>query len=388
MMLIRDAFLLARTKLRARRIRLMVLLITMSVLFAGLVFIANVASGVITSVHSFSKEGYGNSYYVAAHPTTYLPYGNTALIDQVKPKQEVLIAQKKALAKKLDITYDPKTDSDLYYIDQQVGPNPTDTQPMLGTSALAIEALRQENASIPGIRFEDFAKRAKQAGALNVYRMTGNGFGFGQGSSTGTLNVLLGGKEDYSGRNNNTGPPTGIGSIQTLGWNQMSDELMRPFLLSGQTTALGKDGGVPVVAPFSAAEQILGMSKLPATATTQEKLDRLVAVRTQIAGKTAQLCYRNTDSAELLQKALQQKSEIEANKKNADYTAPHLQYNRQRLVLAHQRVYSRLHPGLGPKWRHRRPANLQPKLRCQIQYARPGAGLHQSQYLQHGHTTD
>ncbi len=326
----REAILLARTKLKTRRVRLVILLITMSLLFAGLVFIADVASGTVHSLQDFSKEGFGNRFLVQAHPLTYQQYGDTTLTNQLKSQQDQLIAQKTALAKKLGITYDPKTDANLYYMNQQTGPNQTDLQPILNSSSLAITALNNQNLAIPHISFTDFTKRAEQTGATQVYRSTNsmNNSGQAPGAAAGSLSVLVGGKEDYStNTNQQQGAPTGVQSIQTLGWNQMSEGLLKPFLLTGQTTAIGSDGSIPIVAPYSAAEQLVGLPKLPATASSAQKLQRLVQVRTQIAGKTAQLCYRNTASETFLQQAIQQQADIIANKGKSDYMPPHLLYN-------------------------------------------------------------
>ena len=109
----RDALLLAGTKLKARRVRLVVLLVTMSVLFAGLMFLAAVSTGTIRSLTDFGKEGLGKRYLVQATPKTFQPYDNQDLVNQVKPAQEKLVADKTALAKRLDITYDAKTDQEI-----------------------------------------------------------------------------------------------------------------------------------------------------------------------------------------------------------------------------------------------------------------------------------
>ena len=323
-----DGMLLARTKLRTRRIRLTILIVTMSLLFSGLVMVANIGSGTISSLRSFGKEGYGNRYLVRSNPVTYQPYDNKKAIELAKPKQEALIAQKTALAKKLGITYDPKTDTTLYYSNQQTGPAPTDVEPMLTTSPLALAILQEQNLSIPGVAFSAYTTRAKAAGATNTYRSSG---GMGGTFSGTNVRVLVDGKEDYSDKQEplKYGPDTtaGVKSIETLGWNQMSAGLLQPFMLDGQSPTVGNDGSIPVVTPYSAAEQILKLSKLPVTATTKQRLDRLAQVRQQIAGKTAILCYRNEASTALLQQAIQQQAEINNNKKNKDYQMPALLYN-------------------------------------------------------------
>jgi len=325
----KQAIKLARTKLKTRPIRLIALLVTMSVMFAGLVFMANLASGVIGSLKTFGQEGFGGRYLVTARSVTYGTYGDTALVNQLQPKQDQLIAQKKALAKKLGVSYDPSSDTSLYYSSNRNGPTGNGTTQVINSSPLGLAALDAQNKAIPGTSFESFAAQAKQAGATHFYRSSGSGGNNqGAGSVSGNTAVLVDGKEDYSASSSQSQyAPTGVQSIQTLGWAQMNGSLLQPFLLANQTTQVGSDGSIPIVAPYSAAEQVLGLSPLPATATSAQKLQRLIQVRNKIAGKTAQLCYRNYASETLLQKAIQQQADVAANKGKAGYVLPHLQYN-------------------------------------------------------------
>lgn len=330
MIRIKQAVKLARTKLRTRPIRLGALLVTMSVMFAGLVFVANLSSGVIGSLKTFGREGFGGRYLVQAHPVTYGTYGNTDLVTQLQPQQDRLIAQKKALAKKLGLAYDPTNDTSLYYSSIQNGPTPNDTTKLINYSPLGLSALEAQDRAIPGTSYESFVAQAKRAGATHLYRSSDGAGGTREpGNVAGTIVVLVDGKEDYSqgALKQDRYMPTGVNSIQTLGWKQMSGDLLQPFLLAHQTTAVGADGSIPIVAPYSAAEQILGLSPLPSTATSSEKLQRLLQVRSKIAGKTAQLCYRNYASEALLQKAIQQQADMAANKGKSGYVTPHLQYS-------------------------------------------------------------
>jgi len=324
MMRPRDSFVLAFTKLRVHRIRLAITLVVMSLLFASLVFISAITAGVIHSFQAFGKEGLGGRYVVSATPVVEQPYANAALNALLQPKQDELVAQKTALAKKYDIPYDAKTDPTLPLTQQQTGPSPSDTQAMANISSPdTMRALAQLNTKLPS-SFNDFSALAKKYQASRLYQSTSNYFGMGVNGSK--IQVLKDGKEDYAPKQQMTGTPTGIDSINSLGWGQMSDDLLKPFLLDKQTTALGSDGSVPITAPFSAAEQLMGLAKLPATATNQQKLERLEAVR-KVAGTTAAICYRNQASQNLLQKAITQVADIAANAKKAGYVMPSVQYN-------------------------------------------------------------
>jgi hypothetical protein len=325
----KDALKLASTKLRTRRIRLGVTLFVMSLLFAALSFLAFFIDGAIGSMSSFSKEGYGNSIYVNATPMTYNEYENPTLVDALKPINASQIAQKKQLAKKFELPYDEKTDMSLPLQSQQMGPGPNDTQLVANISSpLAQEMLKQQNSELPGVSYADFTTLAKANGATKTYRGTSpyaNYIG-----NSGGLVVLKDGKETYSSQNKqeqfNYAPPSGISGLNQTGVAQMDTGLLKPFLLKGQSFGVAKNGSIPLVAPYSAAEEMLGLKKLAATATAEAKLARLAAVREKIVGTPVQLCYRSTASQDMLRRAIEQHDDIAANKGKKDYELPKLLY--------------------------------------------------------------
>lgn len=331
-----EAVLLAGTKLKTRKIRLIITIVITSLMFGVLIFLASITEGSIHSIKSFGEEGYGRKYYVQATPLTYLnsPGTNQEIKDHFGSQQRDLVARKKASAKKLNITYDETTDMSLPINTVQVSGDNNGIPSNFAnfSSPMVADYLNKKNASIPGTSYEDFTKVARQAGAKKVYSGTASGglaFSFVGSSGAGQVSVLIDGKEDYSKLAGiTTGQPdiTGIASISTIGWRSSDGELLRPFVLPGQNLENGSDQSVPIIAPYSAAEEILKLKPLPQTATSDEKLNRLVEVRKGIAGKSAELCYRNTASNELLTQALQQQKDIESNKNNKDYVKPSLIY--------------------------------------------------------------
>lgn len=327
-----DALQLAVTKLKTRRIRLIVTVSITSLMFGVLTFFAFVTEGVIHSVSGFSKEGYGNRFLVQATPVTYSVNGaaDTEFLDHFKPLQVDLIAQKKAAAKKLNVPYDEATDQNLYY--STPTPDKTFIIPNYGSPQVK-EYYQQKTSTIPGTDYESFQTLATAAGATKTYRGTSSGMGiFSYGASAmPTVNMLQNGTEDfskYSGASNgpNYNGPRGMETLTSMGWSSMDRELMQPFVLVGQSLDVGNDGSVPTIAPASVAEEILGLKKLPSSATAQQKLERLQDLRTRIAGKSTQLCYRNGTSASLVSQTLDQQKEMEAKKNTKDYVKPTLQY--------------------------------------------------------------
>lgn len=323
-----DALLLARTKLKVRKIRLIVTVFISSLLFAALFFLMFVSSGAIQSLKDFGKEGYGGRYFVEASIVGYQPSGpdDKTTIDKFSATQRDLVAKKKQAAKKLDISYDDSIDASLPLSVFKSGPGgETITVPNY-QSPLIAEDLKNRNKAIEGSSFEDFSETAKQAGAITTFLSTRqNGFSFGTNGST---SVIVNGKEDMSGTSQFNSEPSfsGVKSINSVGWRSQDEALIQPFVLPGESLELGKDGSIPIIAPFSAAEEILGLKALPQTATTAQKRQRLIDVREKIAGTTALLCYRNSASGELVAQAVQQAKEIDANKNKKDYTKPPLIY--------------------------------------------------------------
>lgn len=321
-----DALQLAATKLKTRKIRLSITIVITSLLFAVLAFLAAFSEGVIHSLKDFGKEGYGNRYLVQSTPITNQMGGDDkGAVDHFKPIQADIVAKKKASAKKLNLTYDEATDQSSPLTKDPSSPNGIYLN---YASPLVTEYMQKKDEAIPGTDYASFEKAAKTAGATKTYR--GTGANYYSGSSVPSVSVIKDGKESFRtleedktiGQNG----PVGIETITTIGWSSMDPELMLPFVLPGQTLATGSDGSIPTIAPASAAEELLGLKSLPQTASPTEKLNRLAELRSKVSGTSAQLCYRNSASAALVDQAIQQQKDIAANKNNKDYVKPTLIY--------------------------------------------------------------
>jgi hypothetical protein len=334
MMTLRDSVQLAAAKLRTHRIRTGIILFIASLLFAGIVLVLSMLTGAARSVQSFGSEGLGGRFIVQGRPIVdgmIMNAGTPEIFETLKARTVTLKAEKKAAAKKLNQNYDSANDMNLPVSEYKNESGGTDY--FLNNSYPETKAaLDSYVQSIEHISFDDFSKLARKAGAKQLYRSSGgvNAGNFGMSREAGATSVvpIIDGKEqaiDQSGGNSFNGP-RGVATLITSGWTYFDSSLMIPFVLPGQNLALGTDGEVPVIAPVSAAEQMLGLPSLPATATTQQRLDRLVTLRRDIAGKTTSLCYRNGSSSSLLEQAKSQAKEIAANKGKANYTAPSLQY--------------------------------------------------------------
>lgn len=324
-----DGVLLAAAKLKTHRVRTGIIIVIAALLFAGIALVLFMLTGAARSTASFAKEGLGSRYIVQASPI--LDYnaqivGTPPIFENLMAKTTALKAEKKQAAKKLDISYDPTNDQTLPLLEYKM-PDGSVQRTLNQASAFTKEAQTAYARALPHVQYEDFTKLARSNGALKTYRSaTSNGPGFGQ--TQPTVSPILDAKEQFaeSSKSSTMTEPRGVVTINTLGWSAFDTELLQPFLLPHQTLAVGKDGAVPVIAPMSAAEQILGLNSLPSTASSSQRLDRLVAVRKGIAGSVAELCYRNSASVDLYNQANIQEQEIARNKGNKNYTAPSLQY--------------------------------------------------------------
>ncbi len=323
-----DGIKLAAAKLRAHRVRTVIITSIVALMFSGIVLILCILAGTSQSMREFGKEGLGSRYIVRANPI--IDYGlrngtnNEELTNQLKNETNRLKTAKTAEAKRLGIDYDAKNDPTLPINEVDIG-NGQKASIAGSSSPFATKLIDDYIKALPNIGLADFEAKAKQAGAKATYKsvVVGN-----FAPSAKTVSPIIAGKEMTSTQNNmQFGQPRGIDSLAQTGWAYFDADLLRPFVLRGQSLTVGKDGSIPVVAPVSAAEKFMQLDALPSTATTQQQLDRITKLRTDIAGKQAQLCYRNQTSAELLTTAKSQADEIERNKNVRGYTAPALQYN-------------------------------------------------------------
>jgi hypothetical protein len=109
MIRIRDALTLSVTKLKTRKVRLIVTTIVSGLFFIVLTVASLVFTGVTNSIESYAKDGFGNRYLaqVGTYSNVEFEYMyDKSLIESVKEIDKKLIEDKKAEAKKLGIEYD------------------------------------------------------------------------------------------------------------------------------------------------------------------------------------------------------------------------------------------------------------------------------------------
>jgi hypothetical protein len=107
---LRDNWTLATTKLRVRRVRLVVTLIVAGVLFTVLVFGSLVVRGSVRSFQNFVNTGLLNRFVVNIYDYFDYEIGqNPAFIARVEELDKARIAAQAAEAKRLGLPFDPAT---------------------------------------------------------------------------------------------------------------------------------------------------------------------------------------------------------------------------------------------------------------------------------------
>lgn len=318
MIRVRDALTLSVTKLKTRRIRLAVMTIVSGLFFVLLVFASFIFTGVMNSIDRFSQEGLGDRYIVKVESIDDPDFGlydNKEVIAEAKKADKKLVADKTAAAKKLGIEYDPTTETLAVSKDD----NDYESVQELPHVAAILRKYRIERSEAFFAALENASKQYSAVARHNGVVLYGQTSG--PISDIPTLLPIKNNKEINVNDQSYTQP--GFSTIVN-GLTVLDDDVLNSFLLDNQNLTVGKDKSIPVVAPFSAVEEAIGLAPLSVKATSAEKLARLQEVRTRGAGATFQVCVRNSASVDRQNQAIAQADEIKKNKGNKDYVMPEL----------------------------------------------------------------
>lgn len=317
-----DVLVLAYTKLRTRKIRTAITVAVAGILFGFLVLLVVVSQGVLDSTKRFSSEGLNNRYVVnitRAGDQVFDMYerrGDSDVVQRVEAEHAAIVAKKQAAAKKYGITYDPKSEDP-----SPVVIDPNTKMKMIGDTAFngpgAADAV---NKAMSAERYRPFDITAyvspyHSANVLGSYKPLLQ--------FDSSLQYMKDGKEKISNAMDMQARMQGSGE-EARQLIVLESSLAKPFL--SNSTYNPASGEIPVVMPYSDAEKLLGLKKFEASATNQQKLDRIQEVRQRIGEITAAFCYRNAASQALMAQATAQKKEMFDNKNNADYRKPSLVY--------------------------------------------------------------
>lgn len=310
MIRLRDAAILAGTKLRTRKTRTIVTAVLASLLFAALVFAFTVVKGGVDSYARYSKNGLSQRYItnVFFYSGMNLDLSSDRLIAEATERNKQVIADKKADAKRLGIEYDAANEPAVTLDDGQGSGKYLNTQNYAVQQVLQAEVAKETTP----------AERTKEVAAKYNPKQVFETKSFGD---TNGLAIMQAGKESFEPETKQT-TYYAQDPLSTLSY--VSRTISDPFLLDGADLSVAKttDDVVPVIVTFSNAEKAIGLKALPKTATNTERLERINEVKRRAVNATLTVCYRNSTSKQLIESAKLQIAEREKRKNDTTYQQP------------------------------------------------------------------
>lgn len=308
-----DAAVLAATKLRTRKIRTIITIGMVSILFSVLILATLVTGGIIASARAFTSGNLSERYITHVQYTNdYQTYSTSPEVKQrANQLHAQLVADKTAAAKRLGVDYDPNTEPKPVQTNGQ-GSEYLDTSSPAANQALKEYVLKQPTT------LDKAKKLAAPYHPKQFYPLRSS-------SIAGQLKLMKAGKEDFSAADPRTNP--GQAPDVDSGWSYLDGSITKSFVLDNkQLVAQKGSSDLPVIAPYSKVEAALGLAKLPSTASPSERLNRVTYVREHAASARFTVCYRNEASQAQIAAALSTAKEIEENKTNKNYQKPSLIY--------------------------------------------------------------
>lgn len=324
MMRLRDASLLAFTKLRTRQVRTLITIAISGLLFAILLAALIVAQGISNSITSFNQEGLNSRYVVSASTDSVLSGGDAGILhnlDVQKRAQQIYnqtVADKTAAAKKLGITYDPTSEPlPLRELGGGELGRPVNTILNIGRSPAVAQAMKEYITSHPGPGLPELKNAAAPYHPTGFYSATG-------ANPDGVITTMVGGQETF---NETYGTSIGAGRdiLQSGQLAELDSHLTAPFILPA-TTKTSDMAAIPLVIPYSKAEQLLNLPVLPKNASAEQHTNRIKQLYVEISKVTLSACYRNAVSTGQISQAIAQAADASTHSGDKTYQKPDLMY--------------------------------------------------------------
>lgn len=335
MLSLRDNLILAVTKLRTRPIRLAVTLLVSGLLFSCLFALSFIVRGTIHSLTDFTKEAFLNRfissiYFQAFDASDYnayfknQPIHSTEAINRAKALFAEQLKKQAAEAARLGIPFDPTAETKPYTEGTGKGPDPNQKVTELDlTQPLARQALLE--LGIKDTSYDDAVKAVDGYQLKGIYKQRSLSTAAGNFSMT----PIVSGKEIEEAKTISEGYSGGQTDMLQQFASSVSvqnDALVNPFILKGANQQSSPSGPIPILAPSSAAEKLLGVTELSAKANNQQRLEHIKNLRAKALNYEFAVCYRNSTAIEEQNRAIEQIADTKAHKNDASYTAPSVQY--------------------------------------------------------------
>ncbi|MFN8045696.1 MAG: ABC transporter permease [Dermatophilaceae bacterium] len=319
---VRDTITLAHTKIRSKRLRLLMTTIVSGLVFGVMAGATVLVDGASHSLAAFARKNLDGRFLVQGSPNYFggpssLNPNDAALIAEVQKYHVAYIADRKAAAKRLGVEYDERTEV-LPYVEDTNPQVPPEYRKSVNFSSPAWQRYAKDHPVQASAKDEAaFRALVEPLGAREVY--------VPRDLSHLRLGMLLGGREDLTQAPSGDPPKALQTAIGQGSFTIVDDTLVKPFLARGQDSSAGS--GVPVLITADDAlvtfKEALGLSSRPKDPTAQVRwFQRL---RDRVTGQTFVSCYRNEAELVRVEQTRAQLAEVAANRGNRDYVAPELQ---------------------------------------------------------------
>lgn len=322
-MRLRDAVVLATTKLRTHRVRSGIVTGVSGVLFGLLIGIVVIAQGVFDSAERFNSLGLGDRYIISANEVNeyyiYQDLENPEVVERVKQAHRQIVSKKQAAASKHGISYNAEVEDPspvAFDVDSNreiVIRDFSDSEAVRLVERQLVAEHRQKSSIL-----EDRISSYSSVTELGEHRSLQ--------PESGALLYMKDGKEELLSSSDKV-------AYQRTGAIMRDDAKYLNILPKGLAESFisysGYDpssGELPVILPYFDAEKLLGLQPLPKSSSAEEVQARVSEVHERVGEITVEFCYRNQASTNLLNQAMQVADEIERNKNNQDYQKPDLIY--------------------------------------------------------------
>lgn len=315
-----DTFRLAWTKRRTRKIRTGFTVAIAGLLFSLLMLALFITGGFVGSAERLMAQSMSHRFIIGGSKA-YQSYdynaiaSNPANIQKAVDEHKALIEDKKREAKRLNIDYDPQISDSLPYETVDGKKQLSHSSPI--AQKIINEEIKKTNPDRTFADFKTFANAYHPTAYYEVKPFT---------PSSGALAEMKNGKENFD--QNYTQDGRGMSGMPP---DYQSAQLVPKALISNYTFSQYKwqpaSGHIPVVVNQKRAAELAGMPLPKSDTPPGEALQYAKRLRDNVNGRTFDVCYRNSKSAELLQQAIKTNKDIAANAGNKDYVKPQLIYD-------------------------------------------------------------
>jgi hypothetical protein len=332
-----DALTLARTKLRTKKVLLIVTVVLASLVFGVIIAGATVITGATNSAQTYLKSSLDNRYLVELNPvipdavngfisTDTAP--SSSLKTTLLTLQDQYISQQKALAKQYNVTFDSTSILPIFK------PSPFGTKDSVGqvqqvidtTSPvwqLYVNQLQAAWLKTANNTLSDLKVAAGKYGANNYYQ---NSYGT---ISYSNAQYLASGSEDITKYGQQPSTYDASTSVRNSAYIFTDQSLINRFILPENSKRQQNTSAIPVVVTAQESIDLFGkqlsIGKQPTSAADQ--ITWMKDLQNKINGQTYQVCYRSTGQTALIQQTMQQTVAAETQTKDNPYTPPALTYN-------------------------------------------------------------